>query len=175
LARLAATACCVCSRDEASKVGSETRFITNQADLDTRLAVLSDGTDPDGRYQGEALLCGGDTWTPTMRALAARSDVVLMDLRGFTRDREGCKYELLYLARSAPNKKVVLLAATSAELAAITELLGSRADEATATGDGWLIIQTSADRADRSGRTVFGALVSALQPAGFPPGSAVVN
>ena len=46
-----------------------------------------------------------------MRALAARSHAVLMDLRGFNGDREGCCYELLHLARHAPEMPVLLLIA----------------------------------------------------------------
>jgi len=81
--------------------------------------------DPDGRFRVRQFLCHADTWRPVMRTLAARSDVVVMDLRGFTADREGCRYELDSLKRLSPEKPVILVADQETELDAVRELLGA--------------------------------------------------
>lgn len=84
-------------------------FVRDSQDLEARLAALDDERDVDGRYRVGHFWCHAHTWQPTMRALAGRSQAVLMDLRGFTRDRDGCRYELLHLARHAPSLPVLLL------------------------------------------------------------------
>ena len=83
--------------------------------------------DPDGRFRVRQFLCHADTWRPVMRTLAARSDVVVMDLRGFTVDREGCRYELDSLARLSPDKPVILVADRKTDLDALHEVLGASA------------------------------------------------
>jgi hypothetical protein len=96
---------------------------------DPAAATVTDSTerpDPDGRFRVRQFLCHADTWRPVMRTLAARSDVVVMDLRGFTADREGCRYELDSLARLSPDKPVILVADRKTDLDALREVLGAR-------------------------------------------------
>ncbi len=83
------------------------RFVRDPA----AAAVIGSTERPDAesRFRVRQFLCHTDTWRPVMRALAARSDVVVMDLRGFTADRQGCRYELQSLARLSPDKPVVLV------------------------------------------------------------------
>ena len=65
-----------------------------------------------------------DTWQPIMRALDASSSAVVMDLRGFTGDRHGCRIELEYLSTNAPNKPVVLLTDNTSDALLIREIIG---------------------------------------------------
>jgi hypothetical protein len=81
----------------------------------------------EGRFRVRQYLCHADTWRPVMRALAARSDVVVMDLRGFTADRQGCRYELQSLARLSPDKPVVLVVDRKTDLDTVRESLGATA------------------------------------------------
>lgn len=69
-------------------------FVRSGGDLAQRLQRLDETRDPDGRFRVSEFFCHDDTWRPTVVALALRSDVVLMDLRGFSRDNSGCLYEL---------------------------------------------------------------------------------
>ena len=69
-------------------------FVQSVGDLGQRLGRLDETRDPDGRFRIGEFFCHEDTWRPTLAALAMRSDVVLMDLRGFSKDNSGCLYEL---------------------------------------------------------------------------------
>jgi hypothetical protein len=70
------------------------RFIAGPGDIDRRLAELDTARDPDGRFRVNEFYCRDDTWQHTLGALLARRDLILMDLRGFCRERAGVRYEL---------------------------------------------------------------------------------
>ena len=69
-------------------------FVRSDADLQRRLEAQQRGPDPDGRYRVNEFFCYADTWRHVMRALAAGSDAILMDLRSFAPANQGCLYEL---------------------------------------------------------------------------------
>lgn len=85
------------------------QFVQGEADLERRLAGLDTELDPDGRYRVNEFFCHADTWQMTMRALASRSDVVVMDLRSFSPDNQGCQYELEQLIDIVDLARVVLI------------------------------------------------------------------
>jgi len=84
-------------------------FVKDERDLDLRVASLDGRPDPDGRYRISEFFCHRDTWKPALDRLVERSDAILMDLRGFTAHRRGCRYELARLGEYAGLKPVVLL------------------------------------------------------------------
>jgi len=143
------------------------QFIRSPGDLAAHLEELDDERpDPDGRWRAEHFFCHADSWRPVMRTLATRCDVVLMDLRGFGRDRAGSRYELEHLAAHEPGKPVLLLVGGSSELDALRDLLG--ATEATgnaATRSDWLVLQAG-PQARVLGERAFGALTARLPAEG---------
>jgi hypothetical protein len=112
------------------------QFVGSRQALAARLAGGALQRDPDGRFGVEHFWCLADSWRAVMRALAGRADVVLMDLRGFDAQREGCAYELQHLARSARDRPVVLLVGTAAEAEAVRTLLGAQ----EAPGAPWRLV-----------------------------------
>jgi hypothetical protein len=84
-------------------------FVKNPDDLDRRVRGMDREPDPDGRYRVNEFFCHADTWQPTMRALAERSQAVLMDLRSFAENNQGCTYELQQLLDMVPLERVVLV------------------------------------------------------------------
>ena len=105
------------------------RFIARAEDLPRRLAELDLAPDPDGRYRVNECYCHDSTWQAALRALVEASDVVLMDLRGFTPENRGCRYELRVLAAAAHLRRMVLLHdASTAREAATRDLAGAPAD-----------------------------------------------
>jgi hypothetical protein len=84
-------------------------FVASPADLQNRLLHLDETRDPDGRHRVNEFFCHDNTWRATVRALAQRSAVVLMDLRGFGKDNRGCDFELAMLLGEVPLVRVVLL------------------------------------------------------------------
>jgi hypothetical protein len=83
-------------------------YIRSGDDLDRQLTDLDVRVDPDGRYRINEFFCHDDTWKPTVRRLMAESDVVAMDLRGFTASA-GVMFELGALIDVVPINRVALL------------------------------------------------------------------
>lgn len=54
-------------------------------------------------------MCHDNTWKLTVTEYARRSNVILMDLRGFSEERMGCKYEVDFLFDHVPISKLVFL------------------------------------------------------------------
>jgi hypothetical protein len=86
------------------------RFIATPADLRHQIGADADVPDHDGRYRVHDLCCYDSSWQGVLEALLQRSQLVLMDLRGFQATNLGCLHELHRLAASPGLSKVVLLA-----------------------------------------------------------------
>jgi len=93
------------------------RFIIEPGDLQQRLAGIDLRPDADGRFRVNDIFCGNDTWQAAVASLMAGSDLVAMDLRGFTPQNKGCVYELQVLIESVPAGRIVVLADRTTDLA----------------------------------------------------------
>ena len=85
------------------------RFVNGPADIAARIADFDLLADLEGRFRINECYCRDWTWREAFAALAARSDVVLMDLRGFQAKNVGCLHELATLARAERVGRVVVL------------------------------------------------------------------
>ena len=116
-------------------------FISNATDLRERMDQAQGRPDPDGRFRVNEFFCHDDTWRATLQALARSSDAVLMDLRGFSRDRSGCIYELGQLLELVPLRHITLLVDRTTDHALLASTLHSS----------WLTIDaTSPNLSDQS-------------------------
>lgn len=61
-------------------------------------------------FKGLQTMCHANTWKGTVAELVKNTDVVLMDLRGFSPEKKGCEYELDFLLDNISLSRVVLLA-----------------------------------------------------------------
>lgn len=84
------------------------QFIDGPASLERRLREMDTSPDFDGRFRVNDFFCHDDTWRMTLARLLGTSDVVLMDLRGFSPQNAGCAYELHELVGTAPLERVVI-------------------------------------------------------------------
>ena len=57
----------------------------------------------------KGFFCYAETWQQTMRRLAAGADAVLMDLRSFAPDNQGCRYEIEQLPEGIDSPRVLLV------------------------------------------------------------------
>ena len=89
--------------------GLAQRFIRTPADVAPRLAAFDLAPDAEGRYRVNECYCHDTTWQQALGALLERSDVVLMDLRGFQAHNAGCRFELATLAQARRLARVVVL------------------------------------------------------------------
>ena len=83
-------------------------FIGDELALRTRLTTLDLAPDADGRFRVNELFCTEATWRAAVRALIARSTLVVIDARGFSGDL-GLGEELQILATSGAESRAVVL------------------------------------------------------------------
>lgn len=98
-------------------------FLANDADIQARLHTLDVGRDPDLRYRINEFFCHDNTWQAAVKALAQRSTVVLMDLRGFGKQNRGCEFELEMLLDVVSVARVVLLVDETTEIDTLKQVL----------------------------------------------------
>lgn len=119
--------------DIISFVGGRIRrlFVRNSADLVQRLETIDDMRDPDGRFRINKFFCRDDTWRLTLRALLTRSDIVLMDLRGFSQSNKGCLFELQQLVVNGLLPRTVFVVDDTTDTALLETILDHQAQEAS--------------------------------------------
>lgn len=98
------------------------RFVRGEADLAQQLGQMDDLQDPDSRFRVSEFFCHEDTWPKALTALLGNSDVVLMDLRGFSERNSGCVFEVQQLAQQYLLERTVFVidAATDIHLLEFT-------------------------------------------------------
>ncbi len=101
------------------------RYIASPDALEQRRATVDMRPDPDGRFRLVEFFCFDNTWRFTLSALATRADAVLMDLRGFSPDNQGCIFELQELANRVPLERVVLLVDRTTDVPFLQDVLRS--------------------------------------------------
>jgi hypothetical protein len=85
------------------------RFLDSDQSIKRALAQLDTDPDPDGRYRITDFICRDHAWRTVFGRLAAKSDVVLMDLRGFSAVNAGCTYELGELLDVVPIERITII------------------------------------------------------------------
>lgn len=60
-------------------------------------------------YRTLLLYCHDDTWRIAVAECMQAADAVMMDLRGFSEERQGCKYEVDFLFDAIPAERIVFL------------------------------------------------------------------
>ena len=131
------------------------RFIASPAQVEERIAGFDWLPDPDGRYRINECYCFDSTWQTALHTLVARSDVVLMDLRGFSAENKGCRHELGVLAKASHLRRVVVLHDKETARAVAELDTNSDSDPAVAARFHWL-------PADRMDHKMAGRVLAAL-------------
>jgi hypothetical protein len=101
----------------------EAVYLKSTEEVDQRLAGLDRRLQLDGRYPINELYCFANAWQDSVARLVPASDVVLMDLRGFSQSHLGCIFELNQILNLVPLQRIVLLADTSTTAEALQETL----------------------------------------------------
>ena len=120
-------------------------FVHDRGELAERLAAMHDRRDLDGRFRVNELFCAGDIWRSAVQALMADAHVVVMDLRSFGHQNQGCAFELQTLLDVVPLERLVLLVDGTTELPFLKQVLDTR----------WQELRV--ELAERSGRRAHGA------------------
>lgn len=104
----------------------DSSYVGDGHKLAERLGELEDAPDPDGRFRIAEFFCYENTWRATLQSLVARSSVVLMDLRGFTKANAGCVFELQQLAAAGRLANCVFVTDDASDRALAASTLGVR-------------------------------------------------
>jgi hypothetical protein len=100
------------------------RFIDGEESLNRRISERDTAPDRDLRFRVNEFFCYDDTWKMVLSRLVHESDVVVMDLRGFSRQNAGCVFELHELARLVPLERVVFVTDRRTDETLLAETLG---------------------------------------------------
>jgi hypothetical protein len=84
-------------------------FIDSAETLERRIRNLDVFPGLDGRYRIHDFFCYDDTWKMVLSRLASDSNVILMDLRKFSRSNAGCAFEIHELVEQVPLQRVVFV------------------------------------------------------------------
>jgi len=85
------------------------RFLDSGDSIDRALGQLDTHPDHDGRYRITDFFCRDHAWRTVFGRLAEASDVVLMDLRGFSPANSGCTYEVGELLNVVPSERIAIV------------------------------------------------------------------
>lgn len=88
---------------------TDKQFLRTNLDVDDRLSHLRSELEGDARYPINSIYCYATAWRHAVERLAPKSDVVLMDLRGFTSKNQGCIFELNWTLPHLDLTRIVLL------------------------------------------------------------------
>ena len=122
----------------------EAQYVATGDDVAARIGALDAKPDPDGRFRVNDVYCRNDIWHAALVALLAASDRVLMDVRSFSTQNQGCVFELEQLLLRLPTQAIVLLIDAQTDVRLLGSTLcasWSRAREGgRARGDGTLAL-----------------------------------
>ena len=96
--------------------------VRTAADMTRALQQMRSALEGDARYPVNELVCSGESWRHAVAHLARDADVVLMDMRGFTRDHAGCVFELTEIITHVRLSRVVVVADATTDREALNEI-----------------------------------------------------
>jgi len=99
------------------------RFLKTEDEVDRRLQQLESRLEGDGRHPLNGVYCYESAWRRAVMRLGPASDVVLMDLRGFSLQNEGCAFELAYLVQRVTLPRVVLVVDRRTDFQALEQVV----------------------------------------------------
>jgi hypothetical protein len=105
----------------------QSRFIAGGDQVRQTAAAIDETIDPDGRFRTTKFFCRDDTWRATLMALLNRSNVVLMDLRGFTESNRGCLFELQAIISRELLPRTLFVVDHSTNVPLLEETVGQQA------------------------------------------------
>jgi len=108
-------------------------FISSIDDLKRRLGAIRPARNWDLLYAVEEFKCSGSLWTTVFLELLRRSDVELLDLRGFDKGHAGTAFELFTIIQSGQTRRTLFLCDNTTSIPYVDEI-GRAALARVATG-----------------------------------------
>jgi hypothetical protein len=102
---------------------ADDQFVRTAAEVEERIARLRSRIEADVRYPVNAVYCHAAIWQTAFTELVKRTDVVLMDVRGFTSANRGCAWELEQLLQHTARPPIVLLVDSRTDLITLGDIV----------------------------------------------------
>jgi hypothetical protein len=99
------------------------QFIDNGQTLAVRIAEMDLEPDFDGQFRVNDFFCYDDTWQMVLSRLVNESDIVLMDVRGFSSRNAGCIFEINELINVMPLGQVLFIIDGTTDEAFLRQIL----------------------------------------------------
>lgn len=96
--------------------GTTDQFIKTQEELEIALSRKDITPDPDGRYRINEFFCYKNTWRQAVQRILHESEAVLMDLRTFSEQKQGCLYEIGLLFQLVPLRQIIFVVDRSTDM-----------------------------------------------------------
>jgi hypothetical protein len=113
------------------------RFIDGPDTLEQRLREIDQRRDVDGRFRIGGFFCHNDTWQMVLRRLVKDSDVVLMDLRGFSQSNRGCVFEINELLDVVLLRQIVFVADRTTDESFLAQVFADAWASVTKASPNW--------------------------------------
>lgn len=102
-------------------------FARSEEDIDSRMnKLLKKPRNLGLEFKSMPLACFDNTWRLAVLKFVAASNVVLMDLRGFSKERKGCEYEVDFLFDNIEIDRIVFLLDGESDREAVEQLILER-------------------------------------------------
>jgi hypothetical protein len=144
------------------------QYVSSIDEVPARIAHLDLERDPDARFRINELYCLHDTWQQTILALLAVTDVIVMDVRGFTEERKGARFELQQIVTRIPSDRIVLISDQTTNEALLEQTLRAARTRARREGTVPQNGQLALVRVERNSRRELDGVMSRLLGHGDP-------
>lgn len=114
------------------------RFIDGPETLDLRIAEMDLEPDQDGRFRVNDFFCHDNTWKMVLSRLVSESDVLLMDLRGFSPQNAGCVFEINELINVVHLERVVFIVDDTTDEQFLRQNVQQSWNQMRSTSPNWL-------------------------------------
>lgn len=84
-------------------------FCESEDSIKLNIAKLDNEPDLDGTHRVNELFCRDNNWKYVLNKLVTLSDIILMDLRRFSPDFKGCRYEIEALMHLVPMSRILFI------------------------------------------------------------------
>lgn len=119
------------------------RFIDTSQTLELRISEMDNRPDRDGQFRVNDFFCSDSTWKIVLSRLVSSSDVVLMDLRGFSSQNAGCIFEINELINTVELKQIIFVIDETTDEKFLRQVLEQAWDEMRSTSPNHLTASDS--------------------------------
>jgi len=98
-------------------------FCDSEEDIRQKIRTMDLARDADSTFRVNEFFCRDNNWKLVLKQLLLHTDVVMMDLRSFTKQNSGCKHEIEALVNLYPMHKTVFITDSRTEMSYLNSVI----------------------------------------------------